>query len=144
MGTSGLSISCTCGTWRTAHRRREKYYDELGGEQCARVLRFKKRQQYDKHRKNRSGEEEGQGGGVDTSSLGTTGQTALAGSLSGVGSENVCTQLPFGESLLPKKAPAAGSTLATSQSNSGASTTSGISTITASSDETGLCARSSG
>jgi len=47
---------------------REKYYDELGGEQCARFLGFKERQEYDKHRKNRSCEEEGQGGGGDESS----------------------------------------------------------------------------
>ena len=43
---------------------REKYYDELGGEQCARFLRFKERQQLDKNRRKRSSEEEGQGGGA--------------------------------------------------------------------------------
>ena len=42
---------------------RERYYDELGGEQCSQFLRFKERQQYDKHSKKRGGEEEGLGGG---------------------------------------------------------------------------------
>jgi hypothetical protein len=33
-------------------------------EQCSRFLRFKERQQFDKHRKKRGCEEEGQGGGA--------------------------------------------------------------------------------
>jgi len=35
----------------TAATARGKHYDALGGEACARFLRMKERQEYDKHRK---------------------------------------------------------------------------------------------